>query len=56
MQSFVNDFSLFFDMIFNSIKSFFNWYFTTIVGEITLFVLIIALFFFVANLIIDMKD
>lgn len=56
MQNFVNDFNVFFNMIFNSIKSFFEWYFNTIIGEITLFILLIGIFFFIANLIVDMKD
>ena len=56
MQNFVNDFGLFFTMLFGAIKEFFNWYFSTIIGEITLFILVIGIFFFVVNLIVDLKD
>lgn len=56
METFVNNFQIFFNKLFELTVDFWNWYITTIVGQITIFILLIALFFFLINLIIDWKD
>lgn len=56
MENFMNDFSVFFSKIFNCLTSLWNWLSSTIIGEILLFIIIISLFFFLLNLIIDFKD
>ena len=56
MSNFMNDFNIFFNMIFNCIKNLFNWFTTTIIGEIFIFVIIISLFFFGLNIFVDFKD
>lgn len=56
MQNLVNDFNLFLGMIFGGIKSTYNWFLSTEIGEIFIFVIIISLFFFLINLFVDFKD
>ncbi len=56
MQNFINDFGIFFAGIFNPIKSFWNWLITTTLGEIIVFIILISLFFFLLNQIINFKD
>lgn len=56
MQNFINDFNIFFNSIFGSLISFFNWYKGTILGEITIFIVIIFIFIAIINTIIAMKD
>lgn len=56
MENFMNDFEVFFSKIFECIKNLWNWLSGTIIGEILLFVIIISLFIFILNLIIDFKD
>ena len=56
MQNFVNDFGIFFSAIFNCIKSFWNWFISTTLGEILLFIILISLFLFIINLIVNFKD
>ena len=56
MQSFVNDFGIFFGAIFNCIKSFWNWFISTTMGEIILYTILISIFFLIVNLIVNFKD
>lgn len=56
METFVNDFSIFFSKIMSSLSIFWNWFSSTVLGEIIIFVLLIALFFFLINLFVDFKD
>lgn len=56
METFMNNFSIFFTKIFEGIQTFWNWYISTIIGQVTIFILIIVLFYFLINLIIDFKD
>lgn len=56
MQNFLNDFKIFFDVIFDLTKNIFEWFIATIPGKILLFVIIISLFYFLINLFIDFKD
>lgn len=56
MESFVNDFGIFFNMIFNCVSKLFNWFISTTLGEILLFMIIISLFLFIVNIFVDFKD
>ena len=56
METFMNNFSIFFNKLFEGVQTFWNWYISTIIGQITIFILLIALFFFVVNLFVDWKD
>lgn len=56
MTNFMNDFNIFFNMIFKCLKNIFNWFTGTIIGEIFIFVILISLFFFLINLFVDFKD
>ena len=56
MANFMNDFNIFFNMIFNCLKKIFDWFTGTISGEIFIFVILISLFFFLINLFVDFKD
>ena len=56
METFMNNFSIFFNKLFEGVQTFWNWYISTIIGQITIFTLLIALFFFVVNLFVDWKD
>ena len=56
MENFMNDFEIFFTKIFSALTSLWNWLTGTIVGEILLFIIIISLFLFLINLIVNFKD
>lgn len=56
MQQFLSDFAFFMELVFNGITALWEWLIGTVLGEIILFGIIIGLFFFVVNLIADMKD
>lgn len=56
MENFMNDFTIFFNKIFECIKNLWNWFSSSIIGEIFFFIIIISLFLFILNLIIDFKD
>lgn len=56
MQTFINDFGIFFNKIFECMTSLFNWFTGTVIGEIFIFIIIISLFFFLINLFVDFKD
>lgn len=56
MQEFINDFKIFFSGIFDCIISMWNWLIGTTLGEIIIFLVIISLFFFLLNIVIDFKD
>lgn len=56
MTSFLSDFNIFFNSIYNMITTFFAWMISTVLGEIILFDIIISLFITVVYLIINMKN
>lgn len=56
MASFMSDFSTFFNYILASIQTFWNWLFSTVLGEIILFTILISLFIYIVYLIIDFKN
>lgn len=56
MQTFLNDFSVFMDLVFDGISSLWNWLMSTVLGEIILFTIIIGIFFILFNLFVDSKD
>ncbi len=55
MQNFLNDFNIFFNMIFGKIVEIYNWLINTVLGEIMLFMIIITIFIGIIYLIIDMR-
>lgn len=56
MSNFLNDFNLFFTAIFNCLTKMWNWFFSTVIGEVILFTILISLFLFIIYLIIDFKN
>ena len=56
MQNFMNDFNIFLNSFLNGVKSIFNWFISTAIGEIFLFVILIFIFIFILNLITKFKD
>lgn len=56
MSGFMNDFNIFFTSILGGVQSVWTWLFSTIIGQIILFTIIIMLFIFVIDLIIGFKD
>lgn len=56
METFVNDFSIFFSKIMSCMTIFWNWLSSTVLGEIIIFILLIALFLFLINLIVNFKN
>lgn len=56
MSTFINDFNIFFSGIFSGIQTFWNWFSTTVIGEVILFIVIISVFLFVLSWIIDFKN
>lgn len=56
MASFMSDFSTFFNYILAALQTFWNWLFSTVLGEIILFVILISLFIYIIYLIIDFKN
>lgn len=56
MAKFVSDFGIFFNKIFECIITFWNWFISTVLGEIIIFIVLVSLFFFLVNLIINWKD
>ncbi len=56
MATFLEDFKLFFNTIFELMIQFWNWLSGTILGEIIIFIVIIGLFFGIIYTIVKMKD
>lgn len=56
MSEFMNDFSIFFSSLLNGIQSLWNWLFSTVLGEVILFTIIISLFLTIIYWIIDFKN
>lgn len=56
MANLISDFNVFFNSIFNSVSTVFNWFISTPLGEIILFMILISLFLFIINLFVDFKD
>ena len=56
MASFMSDFSTFFNYILAAIQTLWNWLFSTVLGEIILFTVLISLFIYIIYLIIDFKN
>ena len=46
MQSFMNNFNIFLNFFLEGIGLIYTWFINTIIGQITLFVIIISLFIF----------
>jgi len=56
MTNLMNDFGIFLNFIWTYIENIFNWLFSTWLGELLIFTIIITLFLVIINLIIKMKD
>ena len=56
MQQFVNDFSIFFNKMFECIISMWNWIISTTLGEIIIFLVLISIFLLLINQFINFKD
>ena len=56
MSNFMSDFGIFFNSILGGIQTLWNWLFSTVLGEIILFTIIISLFLSLIYLIIDFKN
>lgn len=56
MQTFMNDFLIFFQTIFGALESTWTWLSSTILGEILIFIAIITIFIFVIRKIVSLKD
>lgn len=56
MSEFMNDFGIFFNSILTSMQTLWTWLFSTVLGKIILFTIIISLFLFIIYLIIDFKN
>lgn len=56
MENFLYDFNLFFNKIWSSVQSISEWIFSSIIGEILIFIILISLFIFIISLLINMKD
>lgn len=56
MSNFMSDFNIFFTSILGGIQTLWNWLFSTVLGEIILFTIIISLFLYLIYKIIDFKN
>lgn len=56
MSNFMSDFNIFFTSILGGIQTLWNWLFSTVLGEVILFTIIISLFLSLIYLIIDFKN
>lgn len=56
MEIFISDFKIFLSAMIESLKSVFNWFISTTLGEVFIFIILISFFFFLLNLIINFKD
>ena len=56
MSPFMTEFQTFFSVMMAALGDFWFWFANTIIGRIILFMLIICIFFWVINLIIDLKQ
>ena len=56
MSNFMSDFNIFFNSIFGGVQTIWNWLFSTVLGEIILFTIIISLFLTIIYWIIDFKN
>lgn len=56
MSSLLSDYKIFFSSVFDSIKNIYNWIFTTAIGEVYLFTIIIAMFFLIIYMFNEFKD
>lgn len=56
MKEFINDFNIFFNGIFGAIQTLWNWLFSTVLGKVVLFTILISIFIFIILAIIDFKQ
>lgn len=56
MKEFINDFNVFFNGIFGAIQTLWNWLFSTVLGKVVLFTVLISIFIFIIWAIIDFKQ
>ena len=56
METFINDFKIFFAAIFEMLGSLWGWLETTIIGEILIFVILIGIFIGFITIIINLKN
>lgn len=56
MQNLLNDFKNFFNVILSCMTDVFNWLTSNVIGEIIFFIILISIFFFLINLLVDFKD
>lgn len=55
MTEISNDFKIFFNLIFDSVVNFYNWYIGTFLGEILIFIIVIGLFLTIIEIIIGLR-
>lgn len=46
MQDFMNNFNIFLNFFLSGLNLIYNWFISTIIGQITLFIIIISLFIY----------
>lgn len=56
MKEFISDFNIFFNGIFGAIQTLWNWLFSTVLGKVVLFTILISIFIFIILAIIDFKQ
>ena len=56
MKEFISDFNIFFNGIFGAIQTLWNWLFSTVLGKVILFTVLISIFIFIIWAIIDFKQ
>lgn len=56
MKEFISDFNIFFNGIFGAIQTLWNWLFSTVLGKVVLFTVLISIFIFIIWAIIDFKQ
>lgn len=56
MNNFLADFQVFLNYVMSGIGQIYDWFSSTILGEIMLFSVLILVFLYIIHLIIDFKD
>lgn len=56
MQTFMNEFLLFFETLLSCMGSVWNWLISTTLGEILIFIILISIFIFVIKMLVSLKD
>lgn len=55
MSNLMNDFNTFFTSILSTLQTFFDWFLSTVIGEIILFMALISIFLYLIYLIVNFK-